>query len=170
MMRLANEAAEVYYAQGRITLDLDVILLGILLHDAGKLAELPSTPGAGWTPVGHLVGHVTLCARIWHALCDEVGGVPADLRLAVEHVILSHHGELAHGSPVTPRTPEAILVSALDSLDSRLAICWGAIDAGESSWKLGGEVYGEVPAVDPLAVAASPPEGLRIAPAPEVSE
>ena len=36
------------------------------------------------------------------------------------HIILSHHGSLAHGSPVVPCTREATLVHHIDNLGGRL--------------------------------------------------
>jgi 3'-5' exoribonuclease len=38
----------------------------------------------------------------------------------VLHIILSHHGSLAHGSPVVPCTREATLVHHIDNLGGRL--------------------------------------------------
>jgi 23S rRNA maturation-related 3'-5' exoribonuclease YhaM len=112
-------------------------------------------------------------ARIWHDLCDRCEiehtpsePIPASLRLAVEHVILSHHGELQYGSPVTPKTPEAALVAALDRLDASMAALWAALESGRGAGKFGGEVYAAAPGVDALAVAQSPADGIRLAPAP----
>jgi 3'-5' exoribonuclease len=44
---------------------------------------------------------------------------PPQLRLLVEHMILSHHGKLEFGSPKLPMTPEAMLLSALDDLEAK---------------------------------------------------
>jgi 3'-5' exoribonuclease len=44
---------------------------------------------------------------------------PPQLRLLIEHMILSHHGKLEFGSPKLPMTPEAILLSALDDLEAK---------------------------------------------------
>ena len=43
-----------------------------------------------------------------------------ELAWAVLHIILSHHGSLEHGSPVTPCTREATLVHMIDNLGGRL--------------------------------------------------
>jgi 3'-5' exoribonuclease len=42
------------------------------------------------------------------------------------HLVASHHGLLEHGSPKEPQTLEALVVHALDELDSRIA-AFGAI-------------------------------------------
>jgi 3'-5' exoribonuclease len=45
---------------------------------------------------------------------------PPALRSLVEHMILSHHGELEYGSPKVPQFPEALLLHYLDDLDSKM--------------------------------------------------
>ena len=45
---------------------------------------------------------------------------PEDVAAAVLHIILSHHGQLEHGSPVVPCTREATLVHMIDNLGGRL--------------------------------------------------
>jgi 3'-5' exoribonuclease len=47
------------------------------------------------------------------------GPFPQNLRLLIEHMILSHHGKLEFGSPKLPMTPEAMLLSALDDLEAK---------------------------------------------------
>ena len=42
------------------------------------------------------------------------------LLLQLEHIILSHHGSLEFGSPIPPKTKEALLVNFLDDLDAKL--------------------------------------------------
>jgi 3'-5' exoribonuclease len=36
------------------------------------------------------------------------------------HLIGAHHGEPQFGSPVTPKTPEAMALSYIDNLDARM--------------------------------------------------
>ena len=50
---------------------------------------------------------------------DSAQAFPPQLRLLVEHMILSHHGKLEFGSPKLPMTPEAMLLSALDDLEAK---------------------------------------------------
>jgi len=45
---------------------------------------------------------------------------PPPLRSLVEHMILSHHGQLEFGSPKLPQFPEALLLHFLDDLDSKM--------------------------------------------------
>ena len=44
---------------------------------------------------------------------------PTAARL-VEHMIISHHGQLEFGSPKVPQFPEALLLHYLDDMDSKM--------------------------------------------------
>jgi 3'-5' exoribonuclease len=50
----------------------------------------------------------------------EVPDFPPRLRTLVEHLVISHHGELEFGSPKVPSFPEALLLHHLDNLDSKM--------------------------------------------------
>mgnify|MGYP003694340411 CR=1 FL=1 len=43
-----------------------------------------------------------------------------DCRLHLLHLIASHHGDMQFGSPVYPKTPEAMTLHYIDNLDARL--------------------------------------------------
>ena len=43
-----------------------------------------------------------------------------DVRMHLLHLIAAHHGEMQLGSPVYPKTPEAIALHYIDNLDARL--------------------------------------------------
>ena len=42
------------------------------------------------------------------------------MRLHLLHLIAAHHGQLEFGSPVLPKTPEAIALHLIDNMDARL--------------------------------------------------
>jgi 3'-5' exoribonuclease len=44
------------------------------------------------------------------------------------HMIISHHGELAYGSPKVPLFPEAMLLHHLDNLDSKMECMRGLLE------------------------------------------
>lgn len=102
-------------------IDHDVAVTGALLHDIGKL-EAYATDGLGieMTDAGRLQGEIVLgYTRVRRAI-ESIDGFPADRAEAVLHIILSHHGQLEHGSPVVPCTREATLVHFVDNLGGRL--------------------------------------------------
>ena len=84
-------------------IDRDVAVTGALLHDIGKLQ--------GEIPLGYYRVRRTI---------EDLPGFPPELAVAVLHIILSHHGQLEHGSPVVPCTREATLVHMIDNLGGRL--------------------------------------------------
>ena len=105
--------------------DRDQVLLGILLHDAGKTRELTYGRAFGYSDEGQLVGHIAIGIEM---LTDKVARVPEltgepfprDLLVRLKHLILSHHGTQEHGSPRVPMTAEAMLLHAIDLMDTRM--------------------------------------------------
>lgn len=119
------------------SLNRDLLLSGVLFHDCGKLWEM-CPPENGFEmprePRGELLGHISIGIELVNALWrklpleDWKKLVPAseDVRLHLLHLIASHHGELEYGSPVQPRTPEAIALHYIDNLDARLEMIFSA--------------------------------------------
>ncbi len=101
--------------------DRDVAVTGALLHDIGKLDAYTRDPRAiDLTDLGRLQGEIALGYYRVRRLIEDLPGFPAELATAVLHIILSHHGQLEHGSPVLPATREATLVHMVDNLGGRL--------------------------------------------------
>jgi 3'-5' exoribonuclease len=102
-------------------IDHDVAVTGALLHDIGKL-EAYASDGVRieMTDAGRLQGEIVLgYTRVRRAI-ESIEGFPEARAEAVLHIILSHHGQLEHGSPVVPCTREATLVHFVDNLGGRL--------------------------------------------------
>ena len=100
--------------------DLDLLLTGAILHDIGKIEELSYSRSFGYSAEGQLLGHIVIGLRIVGAKFDQLPEFPLKLRTLVEHMIISHHGELEFGSPKVPVFPEALLLHHLDNLDSKM--------------------------------------------------
>ena len=125
-------------------LDRDLVLLGVLFHDLGKLIELGAMPANDYTLPGRLVGHVVLGRDLLRARCAAIDDFPAGLALHLEHLVLSHQGQKDYGSPVEPMTPEAIALHFIDDLDSKLNQLRAARETGPAvqySRGLGRHVY-----------------------------
>jgi 3'-5' exoribonuclease len=101
-------------------LDRDLLLIGVLFHDLGKLRELGAMPANDYTLEGRLVGHVVLGRDLLRERCAAIAEFPADLRLLLEHLVLSHQGKKEFSSPVEPMTPEAVTLHFIDDLDAKL--------------------------------------------------
>jgi 3'-5' exoribonuclease len=98
----------------------DLLLTGAILHDIGKLEELRWGTTFDYTLEGQLVGHITLGVVMIEKKLATLPGFPPQLRMLVEHIVLSHHGKLEFGSPKQPMIPEAVLFHYLDDLDAKM--------------------------------------------------
>lgn len=139
-------------------LDRDLLLVGVLFHDLGKLRELGAMPANDYTLSGQLVGHVVMGRDLLLECCAEIGEVPPNMQLHLEHLVLSHQGRREYGSPVEPSTPEAFVLHFIDDLDSKLNQLRGARngDAQQFVKGLGRSIFpGGLPA-DAEDVAAVP--------------
>ena len=102
-------------------IDRDVAVTGALLHDIGKTVAYNDDPLAiDLTDAGRLQGEIPLGYYTVRRQIEEIPGFDPSLGQAVLHIILSHHGQLEHGSPVVPATREAVLVHMIDNLGGRL--------------------------------------------------
>jgi 3'-5' exoribonuclease len=102
-------------------IDRDVAVTGALLHDIGKTEAYNSDPLAiDLTDLGRLQGEIPLGYYLVRRQIEEIPGFGPELAQCVLHIILSHHGQLEHGSPVVPATREAVLVHMIDNLGGRL--------------------------------------------------
>ncbi|MEA2410337.1 MAG: 3-5 exoribonuclease [Thermoleophilaceae bacterium] len=101
--------------------DHDVAVTGALLHDIGKVEAYAMSGGAiDLSDAGKLEGEIPLGYYMVRRAIEDLPGFAADTAQAVLHIILSHHGQLEHGSPVVPCTREATLVHMIDNLGGRL--------------------------------------------------
>lgn len=140
MMHCADAIASAYPHLNR-----DLLLAGCLFHDCGKLWEnnygehdfvMP------YNELGELLGHITIGIELINTLYRQLVAqnetewntlVPGNdqVRLHLLHLIAAHHGELAFGSPVPPKTPEAIALHYIDNLDAKLEMFRNAYTTSE---------------------------------------
>ena len=110
-------------------IDRDLAVSGALLHDIGKLEAYAVTGGcAELADAGKLQGEIPLGYFRVRQTVESDPGFPPHRAQALLHILLSHHGRLEFGSPVTPCTREAALVHAMDNLSGDL----GAFDRVEN--------------------------------------
>lgn len=130
MMRTAVAVAGVYPV-----LNTDLLVAGVLFHDCGKLWE-NTYPETGfsqpWQLHGEMLGHISLglelVNKLWREVMErpEAAGwtllEPANdlVRLHLLHLIASHHGQYEFGSPVLPKTPEAVILHHVDNIDAKM--------------------------------------------------
>lgn len=124
-------------------LNADLVYGGIILHDIGKLVELSDAKSMEYTKKGQLLGHIPIASNILHHTACLLGVENTEELLALQHIILAHHGLLEYGSPKEPAIAEAALVFMLDLADSRLAALEKEMKVTEK-----GEFTGNVAAFD----------------------
>ncbi len=99
----------------------DVAVAGALLHDIGKIEAYAMDGGSiELTDAGKLQGEIALGYYLIRREIERLPGFSAETAQALLHIVLSHHGQLEHGSPVLPCTREATLVHMIDNLGGRL--------------------------------------------------
>lgn len=128
---MAEKACTHYPAMNR-----DLLLAGVFLHDLGKTAELAYQRSFGYSDAGNLIGHISMESEWVSRAIAGIPQFPEELRMQILHCILAHHGKLEFGSPVVPKTPEALLLHYLDDLDGKLEGMFRAIadEAGIGNW------------------------------------
>ena len=117
MLRAAKALCEVYRF-----LDKDLLYAGVIAHDLAKLDEM-QVDSLGlvseYTRDGRLVGHIVRgVVNVEKAAACT--GAARERATLLQHLVLSHHGEAEFGSPVPPKCPEALVLSAIDRLDAKL--------------------------------------------------
>ena len=119
-------------------LDGDVLMFGAFLHDLGKIEEMTGGGEATYTDHGQLLGHLVIGVQMIgdkiRQLEQTMGeAFPAELRLHLEHMIVSHHGQLEFGSPRVPMTLEAVALHHIDNLDAKITSFSHLIDSDVSA-------------------------------------
>ena len=98
----------------------DLLLTGAFLHDIGKIHELSYQRSISYTTKGQLLGHMIIELEMLHEKLAQIPGFPDELKILIEHLIISHHGQYEFGSPKLPMFPEALMLHYLDDLDSKM--------------------------------------------------
>ena len=114
----------------------DLVLTGAFLHDIGKIHELSYARSFGYTTSGQLLGHMIIELEMLHQKLAAFPDFPPQLKILIEHMIISHHGQYEFGSPKLPMFPEALLLHYMDDLDSKMEAMRAqfARDLSDSDW------------------------------------
>src|SRR3954447_24730391 len=90
-------------------IDREVAVTGALLHDIGKTVAYNDDPLAiDLTDAGRLQGEIPLGYYTVRRAIEELPGFDPALAQSVLHIILSHHGQLEHGSRAFAATRNAV--------------------------------------------------------------
>lgn len=116
----------------------ELCFVGGLLHDIGKLYTYKiDGVTVDMTDEGMLFDHTYMGARFINNFAEPFIKKEEDqFKLyLLEHIILSHHGELAYGAAVPPACIEAHIVHRADGADAAIAqIIEASRKAGNAMW------------------------------------
>lgn len=114
-------------------LSKDLVLAGCVLHDVGKIFELTYDFGIGYSVEGTLVGHIGQGMVLVSEAIRKIDGFPSQMKMAIMHLVVSHHGLTSWGSPRVPLMRESICLHLIDMLSSKMGICARAAKSGISA-------------------------------------
>ncbi|MTV48159.1 HD domain-containing protein [Heliobacillus mobilis] len=112
----------------------DLLTAGAILHDIGKIAELQYDTVIGYTTEGNLLGHIVIGINLLDRWMEEVEGFPKALRIKIEHLIASHHGEYEWQSPKRPQMVEAVILHYADRFDADMFKIRQALAEAKDGW------------------------------------
>ena len=124
----------------------DLAVSGALLHDIGKIREYAVKPsGIEVSTEGELKGHIVIGVEMVRSFARRAK-ISKNKLLELEHIIISHHGEMELGSPVVPKTPEALIVHFVENMDSKVSRMLEIAQNTDGNWSeydrsLGRRVY-----------------------------
>jgi 3'-5' exoribonuclease len=167
LLGIADLAARHYTEVNR-----DLLLTGVVLHDLGKLHELRWGTSFDYTLEGQLLGHITIGIGMVEKKLANLPDFPENLRVLVEHLILSHHGKYEFGSPKLPMIPEALLLHYLDDLDAKMQTMRSEFVRAESQGRAPGQMTEwvramERPLLNTAGYLAEQPRTTELEPEPE---
>lgn len=140
VMKLAWKLSEVY------VLDRDLLMIGAMFHDVGKVKEMQLFPGIQYTDEGKFLGHIVLGIQMLDQLMASIE-MDAMTKNQILHMITSHHGEYEWQSPKRPMFLEAKILHLADMMDAEVFKFNSAVPAEEGgAWSnfmksIGNQVY-----------------------------
>jgi len=115
-----------------------LLLTGAVFHDVGKIEEYDQESFTfQQTDRGRLLGHITIGLEILREKIKKVPLFPDPLRLELEHMLISHHGEKEWGSPEIPQTVNAFALFHADLISARMKQFMQVLESGvrnDLSW------------------------------------
>ena len=126
----------------------DLLMAGTFCHDLAKAKEYMLSPVGlvtDYSVSGYLLGHLYMGAVEIAKVSQEIG-ISEEKSMLLQHMLLSHHGKPEYGAAVVPKTAEAMLLSMIDDLDTKMELIRESLEGQtpgmtESVWSLGYKLY-----------------------------
>ncbi len=109
-----------------------LVVAGAILHDIGKLVEFENPIAVRYTRKGQLIGHLLLGRDMVREAAQHRPWPDLRLPVLLEHILISHHGELEYGAALVPKSMEAIAVYYFDNLSAKLNMVRGFVVSDSS--------------------------------------
>lgn len=117
MIKLGDSIAELYPIVNK-----ELLFAGIILHDIEKTEEMDSSElgiVTTYTIEGQMLSHLIQGITLVDRVSIKVNASD-EIRMLLQHMILSHHYEPEYGSPIKPMIIEAELLHYIDVIDARM--------------------------------------------------
>lgn len=117
MLRLGENISKIYQ-----NINTDLLYAGILLHDISKVDEMDSNEMGivqDYTRDGKLIGHITLGVLEIEKAAEKLK-IDDEIKILLQHMVLSHHYFPEFGSPKKPMIVEAEVLHYIDLMDARI--------------------------------------------------
>ena len=114
MLDLVESFASLYPS-----LDRDLLVSGVILHDLGKIDEYTGGIANDFTLEGRLLGHIHIMQGVLAEACDVVS-VDKETATLLQHMLVSHHGKPEWGSATRPLIAEAEVLHYIDLMDAKM--------------------------------------------------
>jgi 3'-5' exoribonuclease len=117
VLKISKTACEIFP-----DLNHDLLYCGVLLHDVGKIKTYTYGTGPiGFSEEGELLDHIYISCEMVKAKVEKLE-ISDKISNQILHMILSHHGYINYGwgSPVDPKTPEAVALHYADNMDAKV--------------------------------------------------
>ncbi|MCD6546384.1 MAG: HD domain-containing protein [Thermotogae bacterium] len=100
--------------------DKDLLISGSLIHDIGKVYSYNFEDlSFEMTNEGLLEDHIVIGIKLLTKAIQKIDEFPKEFEELLTHIVVSHHGLKEWGSPVPPKTLEAIIIHNLDRLEAQ---------------------------------------------------
>ena len=104
--------------------DMDYVLTGIIAHDIGKIREYTAGKTGLLTDTstaGRLLAHPYIGAAYVGKLCERFHASKEQSEI-LQHLVLSHHGDLEKGAVTVPQTTEALILHIVDEASASIRL------------------------------------------------
>ncbi|MBU0650713.1 HD domain-containing protein [bacterium] len=121
-----------FFAKHYEDLDRDLLVCIAFFHDIGKVKELNSIT-FDYSIEGGLKGHIVIGLEMLEEKFKLLDTFPSELKLRIQHAVISHHGELEWGAPIVPKTIESVVLHYADNVDAKTMFAFTELEKNAGS-------------------------------------